>query len=119
MPINLANQRVRVAEASCSIKALISIVIPAYNAKTSISYTSQWASAPAWSRKEIIVVSDGSHDGTRGGRQFRFERGCSGILTEPRGRAALNHAFDLSRGKLIKRLMQVIFWSRTGSSNNL
>jgi hypothetical protein len=38
-------------------------------------------------------VSDGSHDRTRGSRQFRIERGCSGIHTEPSGRGCAQPCF--------------------------
>jgi len=44
---------------------LVSILIPAYNAEKWIKETVESALAQTWPRKEIIVVDDGSSDGTR------------------------------------------------------
>jgi glycosyltransferase involved in cell wall biosynthesis len=46
------------------MKPLVSILISAYNAREWIGYTLQSAVAQTWPRKEIIVVDDGSTDGT-------------------------------------------------------
>jgi glycosyltransferase involved in cell wall biosynthesis len=46
------------------MKPLVSILISAYNAEEWIGYTLQSAVDQTWPRKEIIVVDDGSTDGT-------------------------------------------------------
>jgi glycosyltransferase involved in cell wall biosynthesis len=43
---------------------LVSILIPAYNSERWIAQTLESALAQSWSNKEIIVVDDGSRDGT-------------------------------------------------------
>ena len=47
-----------------TMNPLVSILIPAYNAEEWISDTLQSAIPQTWPRKEIIVVDDGSRDGT-------------------------------------------------------
>ncbi len=46
------------------MKPLVSILIPAYNAEAWLSDTLKSAIAQTWDRKEIIVIDDGSKDGT-------------------------------------------------------
>jgi glycosyltransferase involved in cell wall biosynthesis len=46
------------------MKALVSILIPAYNAERWISDTIESALAQTWPHKEIVIVDDGSSDGT-------------------------------------------------------
>ena len=51
--------------------ALVSILIPAYNAEKWIGQTIRSALAQTWPRTEIIVLDDGSTDGTLAvARQF-------------------------------------------------
>jgi glycosyltransferase involved in cell wall biosynthesis len=87
------------------MKPLVSILIPAYNAEKWISYTLRSAIAQTWPRKEIIVVNDGSADGTaRIVGQFA-SRGVVLHSTENRGlSAAQNEAFRLCRGDYIQWL---------------
>ena len=84
---------------------LVSILIPAYNAEPWIADTLQSALVQTWPRKEIIVVDDGSRDGTLSVAR-RFE--CEGVrvFTQPNqgGPAARNRAFELSRGEYIQWL---------------
>jgi glycosyltransferase involved in cell wall biosynthesis len=47
-----------------SVPDLVSILIPAYNAEAWIHQTIRSALDQTWSRKEIIVLDDGSHDRT-------------------------------------------------------
>jgi glycosyltransferase involved in cell wall biosynthesis len=46
------------------MSSLVSILIPAHNCQSWIAETIQSALSQTWSRKEIIVVDDGSTDGT-------------------------------------------------------
>jgi len=84
---------------------LVSILIPAFNAKEWIAETLQSAIVQTWSSKEIIVVDDGSTDGTAEVAR-RFARdGIKVVSTENRGaQAARNHAYELSHGDYIQWL---------------
>jgi glycosyltransferase involved in cell wall biosynthesis len=87
------------------MQPLVSILIPAYNAERWIADTLQSAVAQTWSRKEIIVVNDGSNDRTaKVARQFG-SRGVAVISTENRGMcAAQNEAYRHSQGDYIQWL---------------
>lgn len=84
---------------------LVSILIPAYNAQESIAETLRSAIAQTWRRKEIIVVDDGSVDGTLAiARQFESDS-VKVFTKENQGAAATrNHAFSLSQGDYIQWL---------------
>ena len=86
------------------MRALVSILIPAYNAEKTIASTLQSALAHSWQRKEIIVVDDGSSDRTaeiarRFGSKVR-------VVTTPNQRAAAarNEALRLCHGEYIQWL---------------
>lgn len=83
---------------------LVSILIPAYNAEEWISETIQSALAQTWSRKEIIVVDDGSRDDTaKIARSFIPK--ITVISTENRGlSAAVNLAIRRCHGDYIQEL---------------
>ena len=87
------------------MKPLVSILIPAYNMEESIAETLHSAVAQTWARKEIIVVDDGSTDGTAEvARQFA-SREVKVVSTENRGlSAAVNQAYRLSQGDYIQEL---------------
>jgi glycosyltransferase involved in cell wall biosynthesis len=87
------------------MKPLVSILIPAYNAEQTIAHTLQSAISQTWQRKEIIVVNDGSTDGTAE-LVRRFElNGVVLVSTRNRGMAcAQNEAFRHSRGDYIQWL---------------
>jgi glycosyltransferase involved in cell wall biosynthesis len=87
------------------MKPLVSILIPAYNAERWIAYTLQSAVAQTWERKEIIVVDDGSTDGTANvARQFA-SKGVKVVSTENQGLCgAVNHAYKLCQGDYIQEL---------------
>jgi glycosyltransferase involved in cell wall biosynthesis len=87
------------------MKPLVSILIPAYNAQDWITETLHSAVAQTWPRKEIIVVDDGSTDGTLAiVRRFESE-GVKVTTQANQGAAATrNRAFSLSQGDLIQWL---------------
>jgi glycosyltransferase involved in cell wall biosynthesis len=88
-----------------SAKPLVSVLIPAYNAQEWIAETIRSALAQTWPNKEIIVVDDGSRDGTaRVARQFESE-GVR-VVTKPNEGAAAtrNRAFEQSKGDFIQWL---------------
>ena len=87
------------------MKPLVSILIPAYNAEEFIADAIQSAIAQTWQRKEIIVVDDGSRDGTAEvGRRFASKNVVI-VSKENQGAAATrNHAFQLSQGEYIQWL---------------
>ena len=85
--------------------ALVSILIPAYNAEMWIADTLNSALAQTWQRKEIIVVDDGSSDNTLAIAR-RFEsKGVRVVTQKNQGAAtARNHAYSLSHGDYIQWL---------------
>ena len=84
---------------------LVSILIPAYNAQEWISDTLRSAIAQTWTRKEIIVVDDGSSDQTmRVAQQFEAD-GVRVVTQKNQGAAAArNHALKLAQGDYIQWL---------------
>jgi glycosyltransferase involved in cell wall biosynthesis len=87
------------------MQPLVSILIPAYNAERWVADTIESAIAQTWPRKEIIVVDDGSTDGTRAVVQ-QFESNEVQLVTQLNqgAAAARNKAFSLSRGDYIQWL---------------
>lgn len=84
---------------------LVSILIPAYNAERWIAETISSATAQTWPATEIIVVDDGSTDGTlRVAKQF--ESKSVKVVTQPNGGAstARNAALRLAQGEYIQWL---------------
>ncbi len=84
---------------------LVSILIPAYNAENLLSDTILSALNQTWPSKEIIIVDDGSSDGTL--RIARtFEKASVRVITqENRGAsAARNIALSLAEGDYIQWL---------------
>jgi len=87
------------------MKPLVSILIPAYNAENWIAQTIQSAITQSWSRKEIIVVDDGSRDRTADEARRFASKEVSVVTVENRGAAAArNHALKLSQGDYIQWL---------------
>jgi glycosyltransferase involved in cell wall biosynthesis len=88
-----------------SLKPLVSILIPAYNAEEWIAFTIQSALEQTWQRKEIIVVDDGSRDRTaKVARRFESKQVVV-VSAENRGAAAArNTALSLSQGEYIQYL---------------
>ena len=90
---------------SQDIRPLVSILIPAYNARAWIADTIRSALSQSWTNREIIVVDDGSRDDTiEVARRFATD-GVSVVAEMHRGAAsARNKAFSLSRGDYIQWL---------------
>lgn len=87
------------------MKPLVSILIPAYNAEKWIAETLRSALAQTWPYKEIIVVDDGSKDGTLSvAREFETH-GVRVVAQDNQGAAATrNNAYRLSSGDYIQWL---------------
>jgi glycosyltransferase involved in cell wall biosynthesis len=84
---------------------LVSILIPAHNVERWLGDTIRSALAQTWPRTEIIVVDDGSTDGT-----LAIARSFAGksvrVVTQPNtgAPAARNKAFELAQGTFIQWL---------------
>src|SRR5277367_1657184 len=88
-----------------TVKPLVSILIPAFNAGPWIADTIQSALEQTWERKEIIVVDDGSSDQTLAIAQRFAAKGVT-VITQPNegAAAARNKAFSVCRGDYIQWL---------------
>lgn len=87
------------------MKPLVSILISAYNVEEWIGYTLQSAVAQTWPRKEIIVVNDGSTDGTLEVARRFASKGVTVVSTENHGLSAtLNHGYEHCQGDYIQFL---------------
>lgn len=87
------------------MKPLVSILIPAYNAERWIAYTLESAVGQTWPRKEIIVLDDGSTDGTAEVARRFASTELAVISTENQGQsAAVNHAYRICQGDYIQEL---------------
>ena len=87
------------------MKPLVSILIPAYNAENWIAYTLQSAVGQTWPRKEIVVVDDGSKDGTAELARRFASKNVKVVSTDNQGlSAAVNYAFRLCQGDYIQEL---------------
>lgn len=87
------------------MKPLVSILIPAYNAERWIGETLLSALGQTWSRKEIIVVNDGSRDQTLDVARRFTGSNILVVTQENRGAAAArNKAFELCQGDYVQWL---------------
>jgi glycosyltransferase involved in cell wall biosynthesis len=87
------------------MKPLVSILIPAYNSEEWIADALQSAIAQTWRAKEIIVVDDGSRDGTAEVARHFASKEVSVVTTVNEGAAAArNRALQLSQGDYIQWL---------------
>ncbi len=87
------------------MKPLVSILIPAYNAENLIAYTLRSAVGQTWRRKEIIVVDDGSRDGTAEVARRFASNNVKVVSTDNQGlSAAVNNAYRLCQGDYIQEL---------------
>ena len=87
------------------MKPLVSILIPAYNAEQWVAQTIQSALNQTWSNKEIIVVDDGSKDGTLTVARIFASRQVS-VVTQPNqgAAAARNNLLSRAQGDFIQWL---------------
>lgn len=84
---------------------LVSILIPAYNAERWIADTIRSALAQTWSRKEIIIVDDGSKDRTLAIAHAFASNGVKVVSQKNQGAAAArNNAFSRCQGDYIQWL---------------
>ncbi len=82
---------------------LVSILIPAYNAERFVGAAVESALAQTYPHVEIVVVDDGSTDGTRDALRPFEARGVRVIEQANAGQcAAANAAFRASSGELVK-----------------
>jgi glycosyltransferase involved in cell wall biosynthesis len=87
------------------MKPLVSILTPAYNAEPWIAETITSALQQTWPRKEIIVVDDGSTDGTLSVASKFSKDGVTVVSQKNSGAsAARNHAYSLCHGDYIQWL---------------
>jgi glycosyltransferase involved in cell wall biosynthesis len=87
------------------MKPLVSILIPAYNAEEWIRDTIRSAVGQTWERKEIIIVDDGSTDGTfDAARRFESQSVRAFRQNNQGAAAARNTAFSLCHGDYIQWL---------------
>jgi len=87
------------------MRALVSILIPAYNASRWLRESVNSALAQTWSNKEIIIVDDGSKDDTLAvARSFEAENVKVLTQTNTGAPGARNHALSLARGDYIQWL---------------
>jgi len=95
------------------VPGLVSVIIPAYNAELSLARCIDHALEQTYSPMEIIVVNDGSEDGTEEialsyGDQIRYVR------QENRGEtAARNRGFEIARGEFITFIDHDDYWHET------
>jgi len=87
------------------MEPLVSILVPAYNARQWIADTLESALAQTWPKKEIIVVDDGSTDRTlRIAKQFASKTVRIVAQANQGASVARNTAFSLCQGDYIQWL---------------
>jgi glycosyltransferase involved in cell wall biosynthesis len=84
---------------------LVSILIPAFNAESTLAEALRSALGQTWPRKEIVIVDDGSKDATLSvANKFARENLCIFSQQNRGAAAARNKAFSLCRGDYIQWL---------------
>lgn len=88
-----------------SSRPLVSIIVPAYNAAAWLAETLESAFAQTWPAIEVIVVDDGSTDGTREIAERYAGRGIRIVSQENQGLSgARNSGLAVARGEYIQFL---------------
>ncbi|HVU17600.1 MAG TPA: glycosyltransferase family A protein [Candidatus Didemnitutus sp.] len=83
----------------------VSIIVPCHNAAPWLAATLDSALAQTWLEKEVIVIDDGSTDGSRDVARAFVPHGVTLVEQENRGAsAARNHGLRLARGDYIQFL---------------
>jgi len=80
------------------MKPLVSIIIPCCNAGRWLAETLESALAQTWPEKEIILVDDGSTDGSLAAAR-KFESGGVQVITQPNAGAAAARNTGLTRAR--------------------
>lgn len=84
---------------------LVSILIPAYNATLWLRDSVESALSQSWRRKELIIVDDGSSDGTTElARSMQSSSVLVAVQPNRGAAAARNHALSLSQGDYLQWL---------------
>lgn len=97
------------------MEELVSILIPAFNAERWIRHTIESALAQSWQNKEVIVVDDGSTDGTLAEAR-RFASPSVKIVTqENRGASAPGLARQASRTREGRATNDATGWASAGN----
>ncbi len=87
------------------VKPLVSILIPAFNTEQWIASTIRSAVAQTWPRKEVIIVDDGSTDGTLAVAKRFASAEVTVVGNAHAGAAATrNKAYSLAQGDYIQWL---------------
>ena len=88
-----------------SVNDLVSILVPAYNCERWIGECLSSAVGQTWPCKEVIVVDDGSTDGTLAAARAHESATVKVVSQDNRGAsAARNHALSLAQGRYIQWL---------------
>jgi glycosyltransferase involved in cell wall biosynthesis len=84
---------------------LVSVLVPAYNAERWLGATMRSVLAQTWPHIEIIIVDDGSRDGTLAAAKA-WESASVKVVTQPNAGAcaARNKALSLAQGRYIQWL---------------
>lgn len=82
---------------------LVSVLVPAYNAEAYVGAAIESVLGQTYRHVEVVVVNDGSTDGTRDVLR-RYERAGVRVIDQPNAGqcAAANRAYAASRGALVK-----------------
>ncbi len=91
-------------ELDIPIRSFVSILIPCHNAERWVAQAVESALAQTWLQKEVLVVDDGSQDGSldaikKFGDRIRWETGPN-----RGGNAARNRLLELARGEWLQYL---------------
>ena len=98
-------RRCRANRRAMSVNDLVSILVPAHNCERWIGECLSSAVGQTWPRKEVIVVDDGSADGTLAAARAHESATVKVVSQENRGAsAARNHALSLAQGRYIQWL---------------